>query len=148
MNTSTPPASIQQSKSNQMGPSLYGLSNYNTQQVKVFIRSFEAESLSSKRFYDRRPDAAANPKDYIAHMNLELISLIVPDAFAGDTGIALVKGMNLTQLEELGHCNDPILKMTVKNTFGRLFSIKSAIQDMEDIEAIRQYLTYSPAWQF
>ncbi|MFH1671393.1 MAG: hypothetical protein ABH889_01280 [Candidatus Portnoybacteria bacterium] len=134
-----------QSKQKLLG--LYGLGDYNTQQIKIFARSFEIEGLSPKEFYDRRPDATLNPIEYIKSMTPETASLIVPDAFAGKIGIDLLKNMTIEQLEKIGAGDDPFLKLAIKNTFERLLALEIE-KNNPKIEKIYQYLTYSPAWQF
>lgn len=132
---------------NQQYPKLHGLGGYNSQQVKAFARFFQMEDLDPKQFYDRRPDAAPNPTDYIKTMKAELTPLIVPDAFAGKLGISLLQQMSIEQLEKIGMGNDPILKLAILNTFNRL--LKSAEKkDDPQIDKMRLYLIYSPAWQF
>lgn len=126
---------------------LYPLSDYNTNQIKAFARFFEIENLSPKQFYDRRPDAAPNPNEYIKSMASETAGLIVPDAFAGKTGIELLKNMNMQQLEKIGAGDDPFLRLVIKNTFNRLLELENEKNNLQT-EKIRQYLTYSPVWQF
>jgi len=129
----------QNNQLNQELISLYGLGDYNTQQIRTFIRYFEIEDLSPKEFYDRRPDAFLNPGEYIKIMSPKTATLIIPDAFAGKIGIELLKNMNIKQLEKIGCGDDPLLKLAIKNTFKKLTNLEYKIS---------QYLTYSPAWQF
>lgn len=127
-------------------PVLYGLSSYNSQQIKSFARFFEIEDLNPKQFYDRRPDAAPSFNEYIKIMTPETAALIVPDTFAGKIGVELLKNMNVEQLEEIGASDDSILKLAIKNTFERLLAIKTE-KNNPQTEKIRKYLIYSPAWQ-
>lgn len=136
----------QNNQSEQESLGLYGLGDYNTQQIKAFAREFEIEDLSPKNFYDRRPDAAPDSDQYIKDMTPETATLIVPDAFAGQKGIELLKNMTIEQLEQIGAGNDPILKLAIKNTLDRLLSVES--ETSIKIKNISQYLIYSPAWQF
>jgi len=129
----------QNNQSNQELIGLYGLGDYNTQQIKAFVRYFEIEDLSPKEFYDRRPDAAIEPGKYIEIMSPKTATLIIPDAFAGKIGIELLKNMNVKQLERIGCGNNPLLKLAIKNTFKKLTNLE---------DKISQYLIYSPAWQF
>lgn len=138
---------IENNQSNQELIGLYGLGDYNTQQIKAFIRYFEIEDLNPKEFYNRRPDAAFDPDEYIKIMSPETAALIIPDAFAGKIGIELLKNMTLEQLEKIGSGNDPFLKLTIKNTFKRLSNLESE-KNNPQIKKIGQYLIYSPAWQF
>lgn len=124
---------------------LYGLGDFNTRQIKVFARDFELAQLSPKKFYDRRPDAAPEPAKYIQAMLPETAKYIVPDAFAGKTGQEVLKNMNLKQLEAIGISNDPILKMAIKNALNRILKAK---ESNPQVQALAQYLFYSPAWQF
>lgn len=126
---------------------LYGLGDYNAEQIKAFVRFAEIEDLSPKPYYDRRPDAAPDPQRYIQAMKSETASLIVPDAFAGKMGIELLKNMTVEQLEKIGAGNDPILKLVIKNTLNRLLKSEGERRTPQ-IEKIYRYLTYSPAWQF
>jgi len=126
---------------------LYGLGDYSVQQIKAFARFFEIEDLNPKEFYDRRPDAASNPREHIKNMSPEIAKLIVPDAFAGETGIELLKNMTVEQLEGIGAGDDPFLRLAIKNTFNRLLELESGKKNPQ-IEKICQYLLYSPAWQF
>ncbi len=121
---------------------LYGLGDYNTQQIKVFARESETEDLSPKNFYDRRPDAAPDSDQYIKNMSPETAAFIVPDAFAGQKGIELLENMTIEQLEKIGAGNDPVLKLAIKNAFNR------ADKKSSQIKEISQYFNYSPAWQF
>lgn len=132
----------QNNQINQETLDLYGLSDYNTQQIKAFAREFEIEELSPKNIYDRRPDAAPGADQYIRNMSPETATFIVPDAFAGQKGIELLKNMTLEQLEKIGAGNDPILKLAIKNAFNR--SNKENLQTKK----ISQYISSSPAWQF
>lgn len=126
---------------------LYGLGDYNTNQIKVFARSFEIEGLSPKEFYNRRPDAAPNPIEHIKNMPSETAKLIVPDAFAGETGIELLKNMSVEQLEKIGVGEDPFLRLAIKVTLNRLLKLEDG-RNNSQIKEICQYLLYSPAWQF
>ena len=137
----------QNNQPNQEIVGLYGLGDYNTNQIKAFARSFEIEGLSPNQFYNRRPDAAPNPSEYIKNMSPEIVKLIVPDAFAGKTGIELLKNMNVRQIEKIGAGDDPFLRLAIKNTLNRLLKLESEKTNPQ-IEKIRQYLVYSPAWQF
>lgn len=126
---------------------LYGLGDYSARQIKVFARSFELEDLSPKQFYDRRPDAARDPVEYIKNMSATTACLIVPDTFAGQTGANLLKNMTIEQLERIGAGNDVLLKLAIKNTLNRLMKSEGE-EDSPQIEKIYQYIAYSPAWQF
>lgn len=137
----------QNNQSLQEIPGLYGLEGYNTQQIKAFARFFEIEDLNPKEFYDRRPDAAANPSEYIKNMTPETATLIVPDAFAGKMGIELLKNMTIEQLEKIGTGDDPFLRLAIKNTFNRLLELEGE-KNNPQTEKIRQYFTYSPVWRF
>ena len=128
-------------------PGLYGLSGYNSQQIKAFARFLEIEDLNPKQFYDRRPDAAPSFNEYIRTITPEVAVLIVPDAFAGKIGVELLKNMSVEQLEKIGTDNDSILKLAIKNAFKRLMTLEIEKSNPK-IERIYQYLTYSPAWQF
>ncbi len=121
---------------------LYGLSDYNTQQIKAFAREFEIEELSPKNIYDRRPDAAPGADQYIRNMSSETATFIVPDAFAGQKGTELLENMTIEQLEKIGAGNDPILKLAIKNAFNR------ADKGNSQIKKFSQYFNHSPAWQF
>lgn len=121
---------------------LYGLGDYNTQQIKAFAREFEIENLSPKSIYDRRPDAAPDSDQYIKNMPPETARLIVPETFAGQKGVELLENMTIEQLEQIGAGNDPILKLAIKNAFSRLDKGNSQTKE------ISQYLNSSPAWQF
>jgi len=125
---------------------LYGLGDYNAQQIKAFARFAEIEDSSPKPYYDRRPDAAPFPQQHIKTMKPETASLIVPDAFAGAVGIELLKNMTIEQLEKIGASDDPILKLAIKNTLNRLLKAEGGRRSPQ-IEEIYRYLTYSPAWQ-
>jgi len=137
----------QNNQSDQELVGLYGLGDYNTQQIKAFIRYFEIEDLNPKEFYDRRPDATPNPGEYIKIMSPETATLIIPDAFAGEIGVKLLKNMTVKQLEKIGDGDDPLLKLAIKITFKRLSNLESK-KNNPQINRISQYLTYSPAWQF
>ena len=126
---------------------LYGLGDYDTQQVKAFAMSFEMEGLSSKQFYDRRPDAARDPIEYIKNMSATTACLIVPDTFAGQMGVELLENMTIEQLEKIGAGNDVFLKLAIKNTLNRLIKLESG-KNNPKVEKTCQYLVYSPAWQF
>lgn len=126
---------------------LYGLGDYNTGQIKAFARFAEIEDLNPKNYYDRRPDAAPSPQQYIKAMKPETVSLIVPDAFAGQMGIELLENMTLEQLRAIGTGQNPVLKLAIKNTLNRLLE-SAGERRTPQIEEIYRYLVYSPAWQF
>lgn len=126
---------------------LYGLGDYNARQIKVFARSFEMEDLSPKQFYDRRPDAARNPVEYIKNMSATTACFIVPDTFAGQIGVNLLKNMTIEQLEGIGAGNDVFLKLAIKNTLNRLLKTESE-KNNPQVKKNYQYIAYSPAWQF
>ena len=138
---------IKNNQSDQELVGLYGLGDYNTQQIRAFARYFEIEDLSPKEFYDRRPDSSINPGEYIKIMSPETTALIIPDAFAGKIGIELLKNMTIKQLEKIGDGDDPLLKLAIKITFKKLSNLESEKNNLQ-INKIRQYLIYSPAWQF
>jgi len=126
---------------------LYGLAGYNSEQIKIFARILKMEDGNPTILYDRRPDAAPNPVQYIQSMNIKEISYIVPDTFAGKTGIELLKNMNVEQLEKIGISDDYFLRLAIKNTFDRLLKLENE-KNNPKTEKIRQYLAYSPTWQF
>lgn len=126
---------------------LYGLGDYNTQQIKVFARSYNLEGLSPKKFYDRRPDAAPDAHQYISSISPEDAAFIVPDAFAGDVGMMLLSNMRIEQLEKIGSGSDPFLKLAIKHTLQRII-IKEKDNISPQIKKLYEYIFFNPAWQF
>lgn len=123
---------------------LYGLGDYNTEQIKEFVKIVEAENMDPKEIYYRRPDAAPDPETFISQIPLDEVASVVPDAFAGAKGPALASRLTLPQLEQIGIDGDEYLKEAVKvalaiGSFGK--------PDDTDLKTLKEYVNRSPAWQ-
>lgn len=123
---------------------LYGLGDYNTNQVKSLVQVFEIEKQSPIIVYNRRPDAASDPGKHIRSMNLEEIPHVIPDAFAGNVGIELINNLNIQQLEKIGQESDAYQKQTIKIVLEKALKHNQGSTNLIDIE---NYINYSPAWQ-
>jgi len=132
---------------NQTTKDLYGLGDYNSNQIKSFAELFDAENISPNMVYDRRPDAAPSPGQYIRSMDIEAIPCIIPDAFAGDIGLELIQNLNIQQLEKIGAESDAYLKQAIKITLIRALQQTLSPQIKNNLLRIQNYIQYSPAWQ-
>jgi len=133
--------------SNQKTKDLYGLGDYNNNQIKAFAELFDAENISPNIVYDRRPDAASSPEQYIRSMDIETIPYIIPDTFAGNIGMELMQNLNIKQLEKIGAESDAYLKQTIKITLRRALQQPLSLQIKDNLLRIQKYIQYSPAWQ-
>lgn len=127
---------------------LYGLGDYNTNQIKAGAQLFEIDRQSPKIIYDRRPDATPNPGQYIKSIELEEIPYIIPDAFAGSIGIELITNLDIKQLEKIGQEGDTYLKQAIKDALKRALKREPlSPQIKNNLLRIQGYIWHSPAWQ-
>lgn len=135
---------IQQKMSNRVNQNLYGLGDYNTEQIKVLARVVEMEELNPMFIFYRRPDAHPGPNSFIFRIPIDEVSYIVPDSFAGEKGIDLAANLTIGQLMEIGSNSEEYLRETIKL---KLFEgIKRNSQDQK-IKSLLDYVISSPAWQ-
>lgn len=128
-----------------MTQDIYGLGDYNTNQIKELVKLLEEEKMDPTLIYWRRPDAAPEPGASIKDIPLEEIAYIVPDAFAGELGVELASNFSLPQLQQIGVDGDPFLKQTIKLRLETALKQKPADPDIKDLN---DYAHQSPAWQF
>jgi len=130
---------------NENTQNFYGLGDYNTEQIKIMSQVVELSALgASAIILNRRPDATLSPGQYIKMMRPDLTPSILPDSFAGDTGVELVKNINLEQIIEMGKWGDPFLKHSVKDALERALASANPAPALQEI---KKYITGSPAWQ-
>ena len=127
---------------------LYGLGDYNTNQIKALAKLFEVENQSPNVIYNRRPDATPNPGQCIKSINLEDLQYIIPDAFAGNLGTELIKNLTIQQLEKMGRESDAYQKQAIKIALRKTLKQEGlSPQFKNELLRIRNYILYSPAWQ-
>ncbi len=127
-----------------MTQNLYGLGDYNTEQIKEMANMLVADKMDPTLIYWRRPDAAPDPKEMVKSIPPEEVTYLVPDAFAGDEGAVLAAALSFPQLERIGFEGDPYLKQAIKLALGEAAKQKSGDSDVRDLN---DYVHYSPAWQ-
>lgn len=127
---------------------LYGLGDYNTNQIKAGAQLFEIDKQNPKILYDRRPDAVPNPGQYIKSINIEEVPYIIPDSFAGQIGIELISNLDIKQLEKMGAESDAYQRQAIKITLRKaLKQEKLPPQVKNHLTRIQNYIWHSPAWQ-
>lgn len=127
---------------------LYGLGDYNNNQIKALAKLFEIERQSPSIIYDRRPDAASSPGQHIKSMDLEEIPYIIPDSFAGQVGIELASNLDIKQLEKMGQESDAYQKQAIKDALRRALKQEQLSPQIKShLTRIQNYIWYSPAWQ-
>lgn len=127
-----------------MNRNLYGLGDYNINQIKVLSRIVEMDGLNSVSVFYRRPDAHPVPNSFIFRIPVDEISYVIPDAFAGEAGIGLAANLTVGQLEEIGANGEEYLREAIKL---KLFEgIKRNPQDQK-IKSLFEYVISSPVWQ-
>lgn len=127
---------------------LYGLGDYNTNQMKSAAQLFEMERQSPNLIYNRRPDAAPNPDQHIKSIELEELSYIIPDAFAGSIGIELITNLDIKQLEKIGQEGDAYLKQAIKIALRKALAQEGLSPQVKShLTRIQNYIWHNPAWQ-
>ncbi|MFH1326408.1 MAG: hypothetical protein ABIH48_02980 [Candidatus Falkowbacteria bacterium] len=126
---------------------LYGLGDYNTNQIKALAEFLQIDDINPSDVYNRRPDANLSPGRYIKSMDQKEIPYIVPDAFAGNVGMELMKNLNIQQLEKIGAEGDAYLKETIKIILRKTLQQQLQPQIKNNLLRIQNYIQYSPAWQ-
>lgn len=127
-----------------MNRNLYGLGDYNINQIKVLARVVEMDALNPLEIFYRRPDAHSVSTSFIFRIPLDEVSYIIPDAFAGEAGIGLAANLTIGQLMGIGFNGEEYLREAVKL---KLFEgIKRNPRDQK-IKSLLDYIISSPAWQ-
>jgi len=127
-----------------MNKNLYGLGDYNTQQIKILARVVQMEDLNNLPIFYRRPDGNFMPTSFISEIPLDEVSYIIPDSFAGDLGEDLASHLTLKQLVEIGINGEEYLREAIKLKLIRAFKKKP--NDMR-IKSLFEYINSSAAWQ-
>lgn len=123
---------------------LYGLGDYNINQIRVLVRIVQLEGANYLPILYRRPDAAPEPGIVIQKMPLEELSYIVPDAFAGKVGMNLAGALTISQLAEIGKNGEEYLREAIKLSLKLLGTEKP---HDAGVKARNEYVNSSPAWQ-
>lgn len=127
-----------------MMQNLYGLGDFNTNQVREMAAEVEREGFDPTPIYYRRPDATTEPKAFVKAMPLPEVPYIIPDAFAGALGADLVQALSLPQLQEIGAEGEEYLKGAI------VLALETALQKSpsdEHLKELKRYVDLSPAWQ-
>jgi hypothetical protein len=122
---------------------IYGLGEYNTEQIKEFAHLLKEEGLDESSIFARRPDASLDVTATIKSLEDEVI-YIVPDALAGENGLSIVRALSLPQLEAIGAQGDANLKEAIKI---KLSELSTKNPSDETLKQKQSYVAYSPAWQ-
>jgi len=122
----------------------YTLSRYNTHQIKAFAKLLELEYGIATSLYNRRPDAAPNPTEYVSRIPEDELGDIQPDALAGRLGINLAIHFSQRQLEIIGQTGTPELKEAIIIAFQ--YAVQYGIHESVAHQQLA-YISHSPAWQ-
>jgi len=127
-----------------MNRDLYGLGDYNTNQIKVLARVVQLEGANFFPILYRRPDAAPEAVAFIAKMPVEEVAYIIPDSFSGKLGPSLAAAMTIPQLREIGANGEEYLREAIKLN---LKIARQADPSNGGIKQLADYIESSPAWQ-
>lgn len=121
----------------------FGFGDFSTNEIKNnVLQGLDAET--SRMVLWRRPDAAADPAQFIKTIPASEAASIVPDSFSGTIGVLLVQNMTLPQIEQIGVEAHPYLKAAIRITFERGLRLKPSDANLNRLFA---YVNQSPAWQ-
>lgn len=123
---------------------LYGLGDYNTNQIQVFMKIVQLEGANYLPILYVRPDAAPDPVVVIQKIPLEEVPYIIPDTFAGKAGPKIAAAFTIPQLAEIGAQGEEYLREAIK------LNLKLAASEKPHdagIKALNEYVNNSPAWQ-
>lgn len=98
---------------------LYGLGDYNFNQVRQFVEEVKDGGEDPTLILYRRPDASED-LEFIGKIPPEEAPFLIPDAFAEPKGGELVRRLSLSQLEAIGAEGDELLKAAIRVNVERL----------------------------
>lgn len=123
---------------------LYGLGDYNTNQIRVLARIAQLGGANYLPILYSRPDAAPDPVVVIQKMPLGEVPYIVPDTFAGKEGPKIAAALTVPQLAEIGAGGEEYLREAIKLNLRLAASEKP---HDAGIRVLNEYVNTSPAWQ-
>jgi len=123
---------------------IYGLGDFNTDQIKELAKLVEDDGMDASPIYLRRPDAAPDPKAAVKQMPLDQVPLIIPDALTAPKGIDAATALSLPQLEKIGNEGDQYLKEAIKMALALALKEQPNNANFKDSQ---EYINQSPAWQ-
>ncbi|MBI4128795.1 MAG: hypothetical protein HY460_01975 [Parcubacteria group bacterium] len=120
------------------------LKNFNPRQVKALALVMELELGYPEFVYYRRPDSAPDPLALFTKIPDEEIPFLLPDAFAGQLGIAFATALGENHLQAIGAHASIYTKESIR------IALEDALASGINADVARRHLAYigsSPAWQ-
>lgn len=121
----------------------YGFGEFSVNQIKNNILPDLEPDLKQTVLF-RRPDAAADPSQFVKTIPLSEVKSMVPDSFTGSVGMLLIQNMTMAQLERIGVEAHPYLKAAIRITLERGLRLKPSDANLNRLFG---YVNQSPAWQ-